>query len=105
MYAAEHLSAARVAESLRAQRSFLQDHLGRWAGALGRRMVLRARHRSFYAVAGCGLEDWIDEDIRLLGIASVEFVETPIANWPEPGSDELGSDEPAVIGLDEIEVR
>ncbi|HEY4668319.1 MAG TPA: molecular chaperone TorD family protein [Tepidiformaceae bacterium] len=105
MYAAEHLGAPRVAQSLKAQRSFLKDHLGRWAGALGRRLVLRARPGSFYAEVGCGLEDWMAEDLRALGVEDVDLIEKPATNWPKPEEDEDAPVEPAIIGLDEIGVR
>lgn len=105
MYAAEHLGAPRVAQSLKAQRSFLNDHLGRWAGALGRRIALRARPGSFYGEVGCALEDWISEDLRTLGIEDIDLIEAPAGYWPEPDAEDNGPAEPAIIALDEIGVR
>jgi len=105
-YAAEHLGAPRVKQSAKAQRMFLGEHLGRWGAAFGRRVSSRATPGSFYHVAGLALAAWIGDDCALLGTKPEEVSGDPSTDWREPishGPEFAG--EPALVPLDDIEVR
>lgn len=102
-YAAEHLGAPRVAQVLKAQRLFLRDHLGRWGGAVGRRMALRSYPGSFYATVGQALESWLAADADLIGAGPIEAVEIPEPKWIRP-DDEPGGPSEDLIGFDDIPV-
>jgi DMSO reductase family type II enzyme chaperone len=79
-YAAEHLGAPRAGQALRAQRLFLEEHLGRWAGGLGRRMAEEAPIGHFYQLAGLVLSEWIADDCRVLGARPEEVSGVPVAS-------------------------
>ena len=85
-YAAEHLGAPRTGQARRAQRLFLEDHLGRWAGRFGKAVALRVPVGHFYALAGETLASWLASECSLLG-ANPEVVQgDPTPNWPAPTS-------------------
>ena len=89
-YAVEHLGAPRVGQVLRAQKLFLADHLGRWAGPLGRRIASQAPMGHFYQLAGIALSEWTGGECASLGVRPEEVsgepapVEAPgISHGPE----------------------
>lgn len=86
-YAQEHLGAPRVAQVKRAQRMFLNEHLGRWAGPLGRQTVLRSTGSAFYRELGQALEDWVLADMELAGVKGIATVAGPALPFPEPGKE------------------
>jgi TorA maturation chaperone TorD len=49
-----------------AQRTFLEEHLGRWAGAFAAALVT-ATPLPYYVTAAALLDGWIREDVRALG--------------------------------------
>lgn len=87
VYAAEHLGAPRVAQTLRAQRMFLKEHLGRWGTPLGRRVARRAQEDEFYREVGAALHDWLEEDRVFLKVGTIEFAEEPQMEWDDPNTD------------------
>jgi TorA maturation chaperone TorD len=101
VYAAEHLGAPRVAQVLRAQRIFLQDHLGCWAGALGRRLVTHAGGAGFYARLGVAIEDWVDADLKDHAATPVHVVDGPLPVQPVNPAIAAANE---VISLDDIPV-
>jgi TorA maturation chaperone TorD len=106
-YAAEHLGAPRVNQVLRAQRLFLREHLGRWAGAIGRRMSVLSAPESFYDVVGRAIEGWVAEDVALINAGPVESVDIPELRWTRPDEEGDGPTAEAdleVIGVDDIPV-
>lgn len=105
IYAGEHLGAPRVAQTKKAQRMFLAEHLGAWAGEFGRRVATRAGRSQFYQALGVALEDWMLAESALLGVEMAAPV-NPVGGWPEPGelSNEPEGEDPQVFGLDEIPV-
>ena len=106
-YAAEHLTAARVAESKRAQRLFLREHLGRWGGGAGARVSACADPTSFYDIAGRALGAWISADARQIKTGQIQPVDTPAQAWERPEESDEDIAPAQVIELDEIatEVR
>lgn len=80
-YAAEQLGRERRRQARHAQRTFLREHLGRWAPALGRDVARRAPPGSFYAVLGAALERWVLDDLRVLRVDDVERVAGPRMPW------------------------
>jgi TorA maturation chaperone TorD len=104
-YAIERLGAPRVGQVLRVQRLFMREHLGRWAGALGRRIVSRAGVAPFYATLGAALEAWIGAECELLAVGPIDTVDEPLLDWPEPDDASCGADGAgAVISFDDIPV-
>ena len=104
-YAAEHLGAPRVAQCARAQRLFLSDHLGCWAGELGRRLSGLPGANGFYAALGEALEAWIELDCsfaRAVPKLSVDELQ-PVSGGIAP--DEREGPDLDVIPISEIEVR
>ena len=105
-YAAEHLGAPRAGQTLRAQRMFLADHLGCWAGGLGRRMAEGAPAGHFYEVAGLALAEWVADDCRILGARPEEVSGIPVPA-PEPGishGPEFDGPGTPIFSFDEIPV-
>lgn len=105
-YAAHNLGAPRAGQTFRAQRTFLEDHLGRWAGGLGRRFATGAPMGHFYQMAGLALAEWVADDCRLLGAKPEEVSGEPVeALAPEashgPEFDGPGS---PIFSFDEIPV-
>lgn len=106
VYAAEHLGAPRVAQTLRAQRLFLGDHLGCWAAGLGRRIAARAGASEFYRVLGAVLEDWVWGDCRAAGVTRLEVVDGPRPGWESEGGEtgELGINPEQLFDPEELPV-
>ncbi len=105
-YAAEHLGLPRAGQTLRAQRMFLADHLGCWAGGLGRRIAASAPRGHFYQVAGLALAEWVADDCRALGASPEEVSGEPVAP-PEPGNShgpEFDGPGNPIFAFDEIPV-
>ncbi|MCC6381892.1 MAG: molecular chaperone TorD family protein [Dehalococcoidia bacterium] len=67
VYAILHLGAPRTRQTVRAERLFLAEHLGRWAPGLGLRVVARAEGSAFYLALGSALRLWVDEECARLG--------------------------------------
>jgi len=101
VYAEEHLGAPRVRQAVRAQRLFLQDHLGQWAGALGQRMLLRAEGE-FYRETGRALTAWIAEDCAATGATPPATATAPFTGWHTARAADLAEDEAQLIQLDDV---
>jgi DMSO reductase family type II enzyme chaperone len=105
-YAAEHLGAPRAGQALRAQRLFLEEHLGRWAAGLGRRIAEEAPIGHFYQLAGLALAGWIADDCRALGARPDEVSGVPVpagAGAMSHGPEFAGLANP-IFAFDEIPV-
>lgn len=85
-FAAEHLGAPRVGQSRRAQRMFLEEHLGRWAPRFGARVAKHAPPGHFYGLAGETLAAWIASECRDLGADPEPVTGDPVPSWPAPVS-------------------
>ena len=105
IYATEHLGAPRVAQTKKAQRMFLGEHLGRWAPELGRRVALTAGGSEFYRALGTGLDDWICAEAADMNIQLPEPA-GPVTDWPQPGemSVEAEPQDIQVFELDQLPV-
>ncbi len=101
VYAAQHLGAPRVRQTLRAERMFLREHLGRWGGALGRRIALRAALDPFYSLVGGALHDWLEADCEFLGVGAIEEADGMRMVWEDPNS-EVVPEDGALPDSDEI---
>lgn len=105
-YAAQHLGAPRAGQTLRAQRMFLNEHLGCWAGGLGRRVAAGAPRGHFYQLAGLALAEWVADDCRALGATPEEVSGIPVLG-PQPdnshGPEFDGPGNP-IFSFDEIPV-
>jgi TorA maturation chaperone TorD len=105
LFAKERLGAPRVQQTLRAERMFLREHLGRWASPLGRRIAIHAMADPFYFAAGEALSDWLEAECERLGTGPLDFVDMPAMEWEAPGSDSDGMDDSnELISFDEIPV-
>lgn len=105
-YAAEHMGAPRVRQARRAQRLFLQNHLGRWGKTLGEALMLRSPH-DFYQALGCALRDWLAEEIRETGAEPIDRVAAPAMPWPKPergGGFDIGGPS-GLVSLEDIAVE
>ncbi|HXG02773.1 MAG TPA: molecular chaperone TorD family protein, partial [Candidatus Binatia bacterium] len=83
-----------------AQRAFLRDHLGRWAGAFAETLV-RTTPLAYYAAAAALLSAWVDAEAAALGaeparvtarapvdpVGGADVFGCPAAACPEPVSD------------------
>lgn len=108
-YAIENLGPERVHEAVKTQRLFLEQHLGRWAGAFGQKVSLLSAHE-FYRSAGSALSDWIEEELEYLTVEP-ELLHIPTMPWqppqsggwgpesggPMPNKDALGTEEVPVV--------
>lgn len=103
VYAAEHLGAPRVSQTLRAQKMFLKEHLGRWGAPLGLRIARRAADDAFYSEVGQALHDWLQADCELLGVGPIETVDLPRMEWADPNADEV-PESGRIIDSDDIVV-
>jgi DMSO reductase family type II enzyme chaperone len=101
-YARQHLGVARVRQCRRAQRLFLQEHLGGWGPAFGRR--LEALDASgWYGRAGRLLAAWLEQDCRSLNAVPAFVVDGPRLAWPEPDDGECGAgNEIAMAGMEDV---
>ncbi|MBE0610281.1 MAG: molecular chaperone TorD family protein [Dehalococcoidia bacterium] len=105
-YATEHLGAPRMKQAARAQRMFLDEHLGCWGAAFGRRIAPRATPGHFYQVAGLALAEWIGDECTLLRVRPEEVTGDPSAVWGQPMSHGPEFAGPAVlVPLEDIEVK
>lgn len=86
VHATEHMGAPRVKQVLRAQRMFLDEHLGQWAAALGERIARRAVAGSFYQLAGMSLAEWIRDDCAFVGAAAPVSAIEPQIDWAKSSS-------------------
>lgn len=108
-YAILHLGAPRTRQTVRAERLFLAEHLGRWAPGLGLRIVARAEGNAFYLALGSALRQWIDEECARLGADPGAPLTLPRMDLsrPAPEPEDLADDEAIagpVIDVDSIPV-
>lgn len=89
-YAIEHLGAPRSGQARRAQRMFLQQHLGRWARVFARKLEAATPLGHFYSVAALTLEQWLTAELVRTGAAPEEVpddirsaVPLPVSHGPE----------------------
>lgn len=85
-YAVEHLGAPRAGQARKAQRVFLAEHLGRWAGVFGRKIAQQAPPGHLYSLAGETLSSWLKGECERTGITPEEVTGEDLANWPMPVS-------------------
>lgn len=85
-YAEAHLGAPRANQARKAQRLFLQDHLGRWGREFGKKFSNTAPAGHFYDLAGRTLAWWLDAELANAGVETQPFAEQPRAQWPAPTS-------------------
>lgn len=105
LFARDRLGAPRVKQTLRAERMFLREHLGRWALPLGRRIAVHAMAEPFYFAAGEALADWLEAECERLATGALDFVDMPAMAWEAPGSDGDNMDDSnELISFDEIPV-
>ena len=106
VYAAHHLGAPRAGQTLKAQRLFLAEHLGCWAGGLGRRIAAGATPGHFYQVAGLALAEWVADDCLLVGARPEEVTGVPVEALPPDSSHgpEFEGPGTAIFSFDEIPV-
>lgn len=71
-YAIEHMGAPRAGQARKAQRTFLNEHLGRWGGVFGRKVAKTAPYGHFYSVAGETLALWLEAECDRLGVTPEE---------------------------------
>jgi TorA maturation chaperone TorD len=104
-HAVEHKGAPRVAQVRRAQRVFLEDHLGRWASVFGERIADGAPAGHFYALAGRTLQAWLGVECRWTGAtpALVAGPATPAVVPASHGPEYAGP--AAIVPVEEIAVR
>ena len=105
-YAEEHLGAPRVGQANRAQRLFLEDHLGRWAPVFASRFAARAPAGHFYEVLGSTLAAWLGAECQRTGARPAEVSGEAPRIWPAPvshGPEFAG--EPSFIPQEELLVR
>ncbi len=91
-YAAEHLSASRVRQCRHAERLFLRDHLGCWAGAFGRR-VAAVDPDGWFGRAGRLLDAWITAECAALRVTPAELQEAPRLVVEPPDETQWGPDD------------
>ncbi|MCC7365071.1 MAG: molecular chaperone TorD family protein [Dehalococcoidia bacterium] len=77
VHARANKGAPRVAQTRRAQRLFLEEHLGTWAAPFGRRVASRA-NTTFYQLAGAALSLWIAAETAELQASPVEVTGMPV---------------------------
>jgi TorA maturation chaperone TorD len=104
MHAAEYMGSPRVNQVLRAQRLFLEEHLGQWAASLGERVTGRAAPGSFYQLAGLALSEWVRDDSVLMGAGAPAMAIEPHLDWARAGSHgpEYAGPARPVIAFDDI---
>lgn len=104
VHAVEHMGAPRVNQVVRAQRMFIEEHLGQWAAGLGERVAARASAGSFYQLAGLALSEWVRDDSALMGAGAPAMALEPHLDWARPGSHgpEYAGPARPVIAFDDI---
>lgn len=85
-YAEEHLGPPRARQARKAQRLFLQHHLGRWGGVFGQKLAELAPLGHFYAAAGSTVAWWLAEDCETAGITPDEVDPHAVQPCPAPVS-------------------
>lgn len=90
-HAATNLGVSRERQCRRAQRLFLQDHLGGWAQAFARRVEL-SDPSGWYGATGALLRAWLDHECRTLRVRPEIPAGEPVMAWPEPESEACGID-------------
>jgi TorA maturation chaperone TorD len=105
-FARLHLGAARTAQALRAQRLFLQEHLGTWAPRFAASLSEVAPYGHFYWAAGNELAAWIQAECTRTGANPVAVpVERPVAApLPVSHGPEFPGDA-SFVSLEELAVR
>lgn len=105
-YAVEHLGAPRAGQARRAQRLFLQEHLGTWAAVFGRKFASQAPVGHFYSSVGDTLAWWIEEECRAAGANPVQLSPDAAQSWPVPASHgpEFAG-ESSFIPMEQLDVR
>ena len=84
-YALDHSGPPRVAQVRKAQRLFFENHIGTWAGVIGRKLSGIAAPGIFHATAGATLEAWSAMEAEALGVTPVQ-VSGHAAQWLAPAS-------------------
>jgi TorA maturation chaperone TorD len=104
-YATEHLGAPRLGQAKRAQRMFLEEHLGTWAGLYGARLAVREEAGPFYRLAGETLAAWIARECHDTGANPVSVSGEVSNDWQRPVSHgpEFAT-EPSFVPLEEVVV-
>ncbi|MBK8559147.1 molecular chaperone TorD family protein [Candidatus Amarobacter glycogenicus] len=105
-YAEEHLGAPRAGQTRKAQRLFLEEHLGRWGAAFGRRVASQAPAGHFYQLAGETLSYWVLQECSSAGVTPVEVSGDTSRHWPQPISHgpEFAGDA-SFVPMEELAVR
>ncbi len=85
-YALEHLGPPRARQAHKAQRTFLENHLGTWAIVFGRKFASQAPAGHFYALAGTALADWVEGECEEAGIQPQQVSADAAHTWPLPAS-------------------
>ena len=85
-YAEEHLGAPRAGQARKAQRMFLEEHLGCWGAVFGRKVAAQAPIAHFYQVAGETLAYWIGRECTTAGVTPQEVSGEASRHWPTPTS-------------------
>jgi DMSO reductase family type II enzyme chaperone len=104
-YAAEHMGAPRVGQARRAQRMFLQEHLGRWAPVLGQKLASSEDAGPFYRLCGETLAGWVQRECHECGAAPEPVSGQVSKDWQQPvshGPEFAG--EPSFVPLEELAV-
>ena len=84
-YALDHSGPPRVAQVRKAQRLFFENHIGTWAGVIGRKLSGIAAPGVFHAAAGATLEAWSAMEAETLEVTPVP-VSGHAAQWLAPAS-------------------
>ena len=85
-FAQEHLGPPRARQARKAQRLFLEEHLGRWAPAFGDAFAAAAPRGHLYELAGRTLTWWIALECAAARVAPLPFPAQARAQWPAPVS-------------------
>lgn len=103
-YAIEHLGPPRAGQARKAQRLFLEEHLGRWGGVFGRKLAAKVPAGHFYGLAGETLAEWLAAEAARLGAAPQEVPGDAVLAAPLPvshGPEFAGN--ASFIPMDEVE--
>ncbi len=85
-FAEEHLGAPRAGQARKAQRLFLEEHLGRWGAVFGQRFAAGAPAGHFYSLLGETLSAWLAAESERNGARPVQVAGDTPAVWPSPVS-------------------
>lgn len=83
-YAIERMGPPRANQVRKAQRLFLEEHLGCWAPAFGRRLAANAPTGHFYQAAGEALAAWVERDCSETGASPEPVSGEPSSGWQSP---------------------